>query len=310
MTAERAPFLAAALAPARWATRSAALGAVLCTASCGGDPAPYKIAAGAEVSLELHLAERIASSGAERRLDVDFTGRAPESGDLLLTIRGAAHTIRLNTKEPVLFADTRDVAVAAGENRTPDRGMQRLLEGVVGREVRLVLDPVSGLSRVEGFDAALDAVAAGPGGAESAEAREALRGIASDASLRRDLRAAGLAELPDGFGGTGTVTRRVEVFVHGRGTTTALVSCGSGRDHDGSPVIRGKAFLGAAAPFTGDSGLAPPMPVSVEDVSVAVETIYVAGRKLPLRGNTTTVRPYVQGPEITSSAAFTLLADE
>lgn len=303
-------------AAARAPLLAAASGAVLCAASCGGDPAPYKLASGAQVSLELHLTERITSSGGERRLDLDFAGRAGESGDLRLTLRGASHTIRLDANEPFRFADTRDVAVAAGDNRTPDRGMQRLLEGALGRDVRFVLDPAAGVVRVEGFDAALDAVVgniaavAAAAGAESADSREALRGLASDDSLRRELRAAGLAALPDGFGGTGTVTRHVEVFVHGRGTTTALVSCGSGRDHDGSPVIRGKAFLAADAAFSGDPGAPPPMPVAVDDVSVAVETIYVAGRKLPLRGNTQVVRPYVQGPEVTSSAAFVLLCDE
>lgn len=295
---------------ARLPFAAAALGAALGTASCGGDPAPYRIASGAEVALEVTLSERITSSGAERRLDLDFAGRATDAGELRLTLRGAAHTIRLDAKEPLRFADTRDAVVAAGEDRTPDREMQRLLESAIGREVRFALDPAAGIVRVEGLDGALDAVLSAPGGAAAAESREALRGLASDGSLRRDLRTAGLADLPRGFGGTGTVTRPVEVFVAGRGTTTALVSCGSGRDHDGSPVIRGKAFLAADAPFAGDAGIAPPMPVAVSDVSVAVETIYVAGRNLPLRGNAKVVRPYVQGPEVTSSAAFTLLARE
>ena len=124
--------------------------------------------------------------------------------------------------------------------------------------------------------------------------------------LARDLIRAGIAEIPDDAGHSDSLERRVLVFVPGRGETSVRLIGASGREHDGSPVVRTEGRVRDDAKYAGEYGPDPPLPVRAADVKVTAETMLDQVTRLPMQGNAAVVLPYDRGPEVTTRVTFHL----
>ena len=120
------------------------------------------------------------------------------------------------------------------------------------------LDPTAGVVGVEGWDAALDD-AGEEAGPEVADAVLGLRNALGDEVWRRDLRAAGLQEIPDGLlRPAGRLRRNVEIALPGLGTTTIEVVGPVSQEHDGSPAVELRGQPARDAAWSPLPGAAPP----------------------------------------------------
>lgn len=264
-------------------------------------PEPFALDGRTAANLTVEVDEEVTGTTNLRRFSVSALGTPAGGGLVRFRIDGANHEIRTGDDRRFRRADTRDAAPAEDPRFTPDQPMRIVLDGLLDREFTAQFDPAAGLLSLSGLDAAL-AAAAPAGDDAAAEARDGLRSVLSDDALARNLRNAGLGSVPPRVGVDGPLSWTREVFVPGSGVHDVLLTGNTGREHEGSRVVRGKGRPDGRTPPRGDPGLEPPLPVDPATVELTAETLYDGTSRRPLRGNTTTRIEY--GSRISTNTRF------
>ena len=285
--------------------------ALVLAAGCGDEKArAYALQPGDRVSLYVTVSEHVDSTPALRQIEVYAAGAAKEGDVAVLRIERFVVRRRGGADTEVRVIDTAEVAADPSTRAAADRPLQRVFELLRGRELRMRLDPTAGVVGVEGWDAALDD-AGEEAGPEVADAVLGLRNALGDEVWRRDLRAAGLQEIPDGLlRPAGRLRRNVEIALPGLGTTTIEVVGPVSQEHDGSPAVELRGQPARDAAWSPLPGAAPPAElggVASDRVEATVATVYTPRSLLPMRGRLSHDVPYASGLVLRRRFSFTFI---
>ncbi len=283
----------------------AALAAACDAPSGASSGAPYAATAGTRVALSVVVREEIVETGAARRLQIVTRGVHESDGAVRLEVLRAALE-RRDAAGAVRIVSTDAIGVGAAAGDPADAPVVKLLESLRAASLLIRLDPLLGVTEVEGLDRALDAAVLGD--ASLGDERIGLRPICSGEGWLESLRAAGLCEVPSESRHRGRRQRSARVRVPGAGWATMPISGFLTTATDGLSVAALLGDLEVDAALEDDGGPAPPPEIGLVrlgDVTGSATTSYLPDRGPPFKGEFTLTVPFSGGVTLRTTTTFT-----